>query len=262
MNPEYNIQDLVDRYLTDKMSEAEKLAFEAQLAADDMLATALKAQKVVDKIIIGEELLKLKAQMSSDFESGNYAKGVKPKTWRNIFIATGIVITAAILYFLLENDRNERSSNKIIENQTIVSNPVESHQPFIDQPSRSVKKNVNDTITNDRNIPSIENQKKEVEQNKKANNNCSDPIINFSCQALGTCIEKKDGSIEIDLTTIKSANAPFSFSVNPKESFQKEPIISDLKAGSYTLYVKDSKQCLHELEVKVEVPVVDCKEKK
>jgi hypothetical protein len=86
----------------------------------------------------------------------------------------------------------------------------------------------------------------------------SDSIINFSCQARGTCVQVNEGLIEIDMNTIKSGKAPYMFSVSPDSNFHKEPFISDLKAGTYNLYVKDAKQRVRKLNVKVEVPVINC----
>lgn len=260
MNPKYNIQDWIDRYLNDEMNESEKQAFEAQLSVDHDLASALEAQKVVNKIVIGQELIKLKAQMASDLSSGNYSRGIQGKTWRYLFMGAGVVIIAVILYFLIK-DRSEINKTGIVEEETTLIKTIESsQQASVDSALQDSKEEKDNSLIKQKNIQTIQNQKhQKAYQNKKYKDSyCTDSVISFSCQARGTCIQKNDGAIEIDVNTIKSANAPFLFSVNSKNDFHKEPIIADLKSGTYTLYVKDSKQCLHELGVKVEVPIIDC----
>lgn len=260
MNPKYEIQDWIDRYLNDEMNESEKLEFEAQLSVDDNLRDALKAQKVVNKIVIGEELIKLKVQMSRDLDSGNYSRGIQGKTWRYFYIAAGMIITAAILYFLLK-DRSEIKETEIVKEKTTLNKKIESSPVSVDSVIQDSKEDNDNNLIEQKNSHTtvVPNQHQNETQKKKYKENfCTDSIISFSCQARGTCIQKNDGVIEIDVNTIKSVDTPFLFSVNPKDDFQKEPIMTDLKSGTYTLYVKDSKQCLHELNVKVEVPVVNC----
>lgn len=258
MNPEYNIQDKIDRYLNNEMNESEKLEFEAQLSVDNDLVNAFKAQKVANKIIIGEELIKLKTQMSRDLDSGNYSRGIQGNIGLYLLTGAAVAVIATILYFLMK-DQNEINKTEIVKEKTTLPKTIESSQITVDSTMRNSDDAGNNSLMNQEKTRTIvQHQNSDQNKNNKTNF-CKDSIISFSCQARGTCIQKNEGAIEIDINTIKSIDAPFLFSVSPKKDFHNDPIITDLKSGIYTLYVKDSKQCLHELNVKVEVPTIDCK---
>jgi hypothetical protein len=247
MNPKYDIHERIDLYLNNEMNQADSLEFEAKLKTDENLFQTLQAQKVANQIVLGDELLKLKAQMSKDL-GGNNAGNTSGKTWGYILSATLIIAIGIIIYLL-----NTEIARSPVSSGSKTPDSIQTNGVYIPQDLKA-SKDTTDAMEEKANTP-LEDaaipKKDKVEV-------FSDSIINFSCQARGTCIQASEGLIEIDVNTIKSGKAPYMFSVDRYSNFHEEPVISDLKAGTYNLYVKDAKQRVRKLNVKVEVPVINC----
>lgn len=252
MNPKSEIHDWIDRYLNDEMNELERHEFETKLLSDESLAKTLEAQKVANKIVIGEELLQLKKQMSQDLNGGGkYPGGAGGKTlW--YYISGALVVTGALVYFLIQKNTTVTIDSAPNDQTT------KEHGLFQDTINNSLDNNNSNEKNNATKKQIISVDKNQTTSTPEKLSSCKDSIINFSCQARGSCIQKKDGAIEIDIKTIKSGDAPYRFSLFPSTEFKETSVLSDLKPGKYKLYVKDSKQCLRKLNVEVEVPVINC----
>jgi hypothetical protein len=253
MNPKYEIHEWIDRYLNGEMSEEEKRAFENELRTDEQLAQTLEAQKVATKIVIGEELLQLKKQMTHDLNVGGYYTGARNKAlW--YYLTGALIAIVGLVYFFLRKDISSETGSVEIEKQETKEKkysdtlrPVITNDSMnrIESPTRS-----NAKLNKAKKISFHKKQLREI--------SCVDSIINFSCQARGTCLQKEEGAIEIDVKTIKSGKPPYRFSVLPNSGFSETTILSDLKPGKYQLYMMDSRQCISKLNVVVEVPVINC----
>jgi hypothetical protein len=225
--------------------------FEAELRTNENLLQTFKAQKVAHQIVLGDELLKLKAQMTKDL-GGPHSGNSLGKTWGYILSGTLIVAVGIIIYLM----NSETATPIKVPDKTEARDSISKQKT----PLPGSQKEISDTVKNDAEV--IPDKKEntiipeiEVPEKEEA---LSDRVIHFSCQARGTCLQGHEGAIEIDINTIKTGKAPFMYSISPDSNFTKEPVISDLKAGKYNLYVKDSKQKVRKLNVKVEVPVINC----
>jgi hypothetical protein len=245
MNLRDNIHEWIDSYLSGEMSQGERTEFENRLKTDEEFARTFEAQKVSHQIVVGQELVQLKAQMAKDL-SGNSAGS---NTWKYI-TGAAVVAILVVLYFLSRN--NETTP------------PIETKKEVYTKDSLIVP----DTSTTDSLIiPEEIVPEKEATESKTPTGvkepvkTCTDTLISFSCQARAACVNENNGAIEVDINTIKSGKAPYEFSIHPQGEFVQDGTIRDLKAGKYNLYVKDAGKCIRKLNVKVEVPTIQCDHK-
>ncbi len=254
MNPKYEIHEWIDRYLDNKMNEQEQNEFEEAIVKDEYLAKTLEAQKITNQIVIGKELIQLKKQMSQDMSTAKSNLGAKSnKIW--YYISGTLLVVVVILYFSIKEKNTSVSHNNPKETNQEKKSILDSAIALTEN-DKELSKKENEMLGSDAN-----KQKKSSTNNQynaRKTNLCLDTIINFSCQARGTCAHREDGAIEIDIKTIKSGNAPYSFSILPSSGFKTTTILSDLKPGIYTLYIKDAKQCQRKLNIEIEVPILNC----
>ena len=240
-----NTFELIDRYLNGELSEGEKSDFEVRLKTDREFAGHFEIQNISYQIVVGQNLLDLKARMQKDLSGGKYTGN--SNRWKYFGGGAGLFLIAVLLYFFFKSDEQVKPEPKNI--------PV-----LIDTVASAPENNEIDTAAWN-NIPEIkpeeiQDKNTTVEHHKDI---CKDTLISFSCQARAACADQSNGAIEVDLNTIKLGKAPFEFSINPNGEFVSEPFIGDLKQGKYSLYVRDAKGCVRRLNVKVEVPSIDCK---
>jgi hypothetical protein len=253
MNPKYEIHEWIDRYLNGEMSEADALEFESRLSTDANLLETLEAQKAANKIVMGRELLNLKRQMALDLNGSNPGS-ISGKPWK-FFISGTLIVTTAIIIYLFNSENPHIVKEEVNKQETLQDNSTIISEDILENNDSACIDEQNLIKPED---VKINNKKVIVAENTQKEEVLSDSIINFSCQARGTCIQTNDGAIEIDINTIKTGQGPFLFSLMPDSNFNSKPIISELKAGKYNLYVKDSKQRVRKLQGKVEVPVINC----
>ncbi len=239
-----NTFELIDRYLNGELSEGERSDVEARLKTDKEFAEHFEIQNISYQIVVGQNLLDLKARMQKDLSGNKYTGNNK---WKYFGAGAVLILVAILLYFFFKSDEQ-------------VKNEPESSSPVLIDTITSVPENKIDTAAWS-NIPEItpedvQDKNITVDHHKDI---CKDTLISFSCQARAACVDQSNGAIEVDLNTIKLGKAPFEFSINPNGEFVSEPFIGDLKQGKYSLYVRDAKGCVRRLNVKVEVPSIDCK---
>jgi hypothetical protein len=236
MNPLYESHELMDDYLNGKLSAEEVMRFEQRLNSDPEFSELFEIHKVTNQVIVGQELINLKARMAKDLSSSASSSNFfNWKTWLGIATVT----MAVVLYWWLKPSSNSNEGTAVTTKDTIlILNQQKSI--LLDSASLQVKK---DATPNEIVNPAVQ---------------CSDSIIYFSCQTRGTCRNSNDGAIEIDVNTIKSGIAPYTFSISLNGKFQSGTSIEGLAPGRYSLYVKDKGQCIRKLKSHVEVIAVDC----
>lgn len=255
MNSAEATYELIERYLDGAMSGQEKSVFEEQLLADTELASTFDAYKIARQIVVGKEALALKEQMVKDF-AGGYDPVLPRRTpvWKYIVYAAAAG-TIALLYYFWQKDTKTKDTPapQEIRKEHPLPDTTAPVGKEIEMPVDTGLADVQDTLLSNQAVAH-----KEQESKQDPGIVCDDQLISFSCQARGACAQREDGAIEIDVNTIKSGKAPFAFSVTPGGVFNEEPVISGLKPGKYHLYVKDARQCVRKLNVKVEVPLIQC----
>jgi len=246
MNLSDNTYVLIDRYLNGEMSAGERSDFEDRLKSDKELAEQFEIQNISYQIVVGQNLLDLKARMHKDLSGSKYT-GNKNNGWKYFGGGSALILIAVLLYFFIKSDEQAKSQPK--------DNPV-----ITDSVSSVSEKNEIDT-TAWNHIPELkpEDTPDKNTTTIKESDICKDTLISFSCQARAACADQGNGAIEVDLNTIKYGKAPFEFSIHPDRQFISEPFIGDLKQGKYSLFVRDANGCVRRLNVKVEVPSIDCK---
>ncbi|MFN6946317.1 MAG: anti-sigma factor family protein [Cytophagaceae bacterium] len=247
MNFRDNIHEWIDRYLNGQMDGEEKSEFESLLATDADFAKTFEIQKITHEIVVNKALLGLKAQIDKDLSKGLDNVGRSNNFWK-FFGFGAVVITAILIYCLLPKERIEQVNNDPEQEIKLKEASATETTPVYEIESNLIAE------------PALIEAKSDASANRTTakENICSEAVINFSCQARGACAERNDGAIEIDANTIKAGKAPFAYSLSKDGEFQTEPVISNLKPGRYMLFVKDSKNCVRQLNVKVEVPEINC----
>ncbi|WP_028979733.1 hypothetical protein [Sporocytophaga myxococcoides] len=243
--PDYTYE-LIDRYLNGEMSAGEKSDFEERLKSNKEFAEQFEIQNISYQIVVGQNLLDLKARMHKDLSGSKYI-GNKNNGWKYFGGGAALVLIAVLLYFFLKSDEQVK--------------PEPKNNPVLTDTVTSVSENNEIDTAAWNNIPELLPEDS-LEKNAAINNDhdiCKDTLISFSCQARAACTDQSNGAIEVDLNTIKYGKAPFEFSIHPNREFISEPFIGDLKQGKYSLFVKDAKGCVRRLNVKVEVPSIECK---
>ncbi len=193
--------------------------------------------------------------MAHDLNAGGYYTASGGKAWW-YYVTGSLVAIVAVVYFFMRKDVPHGANPDEMYTQGIKEELyADTLYPVIKIDSTNRVQALRDTalVLEKQTTTLSKNQLKEKEEIR-----CIDPIINFSCQARGTCLQKEEGAIEIDVRTVKAGIPPYRFSIAPDSGFSETPILSDLKPGKYRLYMMDSKQCIRKLNVEVEVPVINC----
>jgi hypothetical protein len=237
--------ELIDRYLNGEMSEGERTAFEARLETDQEFAELFEIHYVSYQIVVGKSLLDLKARMEKDLSGSNYS-GDKNNGWKFIGGGAVLLLMSLLTYFFLKPET--QNEPKTVENPVVT-----------DSVSVFPETNEVDTLAMEvvpEMVPETAEEKPATVSDSQVS--CKDTLISFSCQARAACSDQNNGAIEVDVKTIKYGKAPFEFSVYADRDFISEPFIGDLKQGKYNLFVRDARGCVRRLNVKVEVPSIDC----
>ena len=87
--------ELIDQYLEGKLTGEEKLLFDQRMSMDTDFRDLVEAQSVVNEIIIGDELLNIRDQISSDLSTSS--KSGQTKWWLAGF---GLLLGFGIVAFL------------------------------------------------------------------------------------------------------------------------------------------------------------------
>src|SRR6478609_7181998 len=116
MSEETQIWEQIDRYLSGEMNPTERDVFEQAIASDKQLAEQIEASKIASEIVVGFEVLKLKAQMTKDL--------AKPK---NNFGKYGIgllvlIAVSGVAYFGLNSPASKPRS---ASSTSVSSGPAE-----------------------------------------------------------------------------------------------------------------------------------------
>lgn len=247
MSNEDNVYEQIDRFLNGELSEGEKAAFESRLQADEEFSRVFEAQKIAHRIVIGKELLALKAQMTKDL-GGKSTTSSPNRMWKYVAGGAAVIAVAVLLYLLFKQHRKPDKMHTPVVGHYPKTTPVLPAPVPDTTGDRAEVNQETETLGREVKVPEI----------KEPERTCSDTLISFSCQAKASCVNDHNGAIEVDLNTIKAGKAPYSFSVYRDRDFVIGDGIRDLKAGRYDLFVKDARGCLRKLNVKVEVPEVNC----
>lgn len=291
MNPKYNDTELIDRYLSQALGEDDRARFEYRLETDADFAYEVRAQKAANKIIIGKELLELKAQMQKDL--GGSPGGFKYYLNYNVLIpvAVGLAVltSAGYYYFKQQSMVVEGNKGKLVQkvaaekpfktNVNSVEDPKEQEKGFVrvqqakvisdgkQDPTRDITETIED-FTNRKPDHSVDTaiitqsvaaKPADPVDAPAAVDPCDGFLPSGQVETVETCRNETNGRILIKPESIRGGKAPYMFSLNNHNSFKKKTEFTYLAKGTYSIYIKDGQGCTGLLNGDIQVKDKACK---
>jgi len=268
LNLDENIQEFIDLYLEGKLDENHP--FVQRLKVDEELALEVEVQKLIPDAVVDYRLMEVEKMVSV---KKTQFLNQKPTNWNKTILSVSALVIG-VLSFLYFNQEKEviptkTQQNPIIEKEvSTVSSPkqeekINDHtlQVVVEKPKAKenvvlsstkeketeivkIEKEIQKTDVLIKEETKIENKisspEKEKDLPKVALNPCSDIKIKGFIDAEKPHFGKSDGQISISNT--KGGEAPYRYSIDGKV-FQDENNFEGLKAGNYSIFVKDKNAC-------------------
>jgi hypothetical protein len=279
MNPDYDIYEQIDLYLSNKLSPEVLRQFNEKLAQNQSLRELVEAQKTANDFILDQEMIRLKERMRKDL---NNEGGSGNSTKIKIILSSLLLISASVYtYTLFQSDQNSKKKNTIINTPEVKpSNDLSLNKPALvsqnekpitqtkeisstkvqptenisskSEEKESVKNNIPEkTIETPLNIPiNNNNNNKVVTNNENKKQDCSTTKIEAETRVeYGNNIE--DVTIYIDKSSVQGGTPPYLFSLD-KENYSSSVIFKHVEEGIHTLHMKDKNNCLSQKFVAVQ----------
>lgn len=279
MNPEYELYEQIDQYLSNNLSQEELTFFKSKMAMDKSLQEMVEAQKLANEIIIDNEMIRLKERMQEDLgKGGNPGEASHFK----IIVSTVLIVSVSVasyVYFSpnklnkgqvknslkkVENikakERHINIVNKKSDNSTQLSEPDElvkrSNQDYFLEPTENKEiVTVKEGDTTQTSFMTNNNGTVVIENNKI---NC-DNIKIIANTNVEYGFNKTEATISIDKKSIQGGVAPYLFSLD-KESFISSSKFENVKEGVYSVYIQDHNNCICVLQPVVVKAIAETKE--
>jgi len=269
MREEDKLYQEIENYLNGSLTGEEKNAFEQKLNTYQELQNKVKLSKLANDLVIENRLLNVK-QVLYDTHNNNSGSGL----WKKIVISTaGILLVGNAVWFIFSNKENKNTTVegtvKTESPSTITSNSENTTSQGVISKSKnnttSSTVNIQQSIVNEtaeEKVNSIDSLPKNPiqtvtgKQGEGAKEVSSPPqptIATDPCQAVqikakvttvNPCEGEENGSIII--TGIKNGTAPYNIQLND-ENGNTIHSNNNLKVGSYSAIITDSKGCTHEI---------------
>lgn len=291
MSEETQIWEQIDRYFSGEMNPTERDVFEQAIASDKQLAEQIEASKIASEVVVGFEVLKLKAQMTRDLAKpnnnfGKYGLGL-----------LALITVSGVAYFGLNVP-----TSKTMSNQSEITSPMPqavdarpadvatSEEPTTSHVSSQQtkdlkvvvkKEDANQKVAEKLGIDALNSKevvvlpksneepikhkvstedKKEVSsQAVKKIDVCEGITIEMDLYTSASCKGGHTGAIHVKMQTLKGGQAPYTFSTDA-EHYTDASALVDLEAGSYRLFVKDANACSLQYPNTVVVNEIACAE--
>lgn len=125
MNREYDYSELIEDYLTGKLSEKQKLEFEAQLKSNPDLNKDLMLQKDIISSIKDARKAELKSMLNNVNVSSGNGMNYFPLQMAGAVLITSLLAVATYFYF---SEGNQKTSDRSTIEETTPSNDGNSEQ--------------------------------------------------------------------------------------------------------------------------------------
>jgi hypothetical protein len=263
----------IELYTSGKMNEVERTAFENELALDEQLQKQLDLSLFADEMVVAHEALKLKEQMKKDL----YRSKPNPKPNWNIYGLIAFIGLAGGLYgYYKVNSVTTVPQHSIpADQEQVVAHdlPQKTDVGGFTQPekkdkektipsvkpayslantrlaqenvlSEDVSDNANELLSSSEATIRDTVKKEEETLQSVADVPAVDPClalkgdVRFSVTA--SCKGEDNGTLQVYEETVKGGMPPYTFIINGKQSPSR---FEDLPAGTYTLIIKDSRNC-------------------
>jgi len=292
MSEETQIWEQIDRYLSGEMNPTDRDVFEQAIASDKQLAEQIEASKIASEVVVGFEVLKLKAQMTKDLAKpknnlGKYGLGLlalitvsgvayfglnspgsKPRSATSEAVSSG----PAQVGTLAATDEGTSNtpvasavnSPKTKEGTALVTKEL-ANQKTVEEPRKEVSA-AKEAVVIQKSIEEPAKHKVSTEDKKEVSNQtlkkvdvCEGLSIQMDLYTSASCKGGHTGAIHVKMQTLKGGQAPYTFSTDA-EHYTDASALVDLEAGSYKLFVKDANACSLQYPNAVLVKEISCAE--
>lgn len=285
MKSQLTIEELAQGYNLGNLSPEELAVAEWKLANEPAFTEAVEMDAMVNEVVFGNALADVRQQITSDLVRLEQVR----KNNIKLGIALGIVLVGTVLsigYWNANKKVKQPQPQKVIEQpkETAVEKVVPTveqamvtptekttnHKTQIAAPTTALVEQVNSVSekTEEVLVDTVRAAKKMVEveelpeQPKKAQPIVAPEVKTISCdldfdfKTTPSCSEKRDGTIQVLMSSISGGTTPFKFKLEELAIESVGGSFLDLKPGKYTTTLKDSRGCV--VSKQTTVPEKDC----
>ncbi|GAL84853.1 hypothetical protein CHU_0781 [Sporocytophaga myxococcoides] len=281
MSSDSGIIEKIELYTKGKLSQEERVLFEDELASDEQLRKSLELSLLADELVIAQETLKLKEQMRKDL----YLYKSRPN-WNIYALALLIGLAGGIyIYYNLSSEPDGPVNVPSKHEQVVTSEKAQESETIpLSKSDKITKEKL--TIHSDKQsvrskgeAPSEFPEKDELVmipqpgltlkdsvtsgEEKKINTSvvtladpCEDLKGDVRFAVTASCKGKETGRVQLYPQTVKGGKPPYTFILNDKQSLSH---FDELSSGTYSLKIKDSRNCIVENTNKVVITEQICR---
>ena len=278
------MEEQINKYLTNLMSEQERLSFEEELKTNSVLAEELELEKIIQGAVVDAGLVNWQAEIKSNFSEIKKTNRVK----KIALFVVGAVVVGAVAGYLLSDSETDREvvlevdapilgvgsynpsegakstpvekvlkSDHVILESFVAKKEVKAVDSVIER--TTVKVLIADTVQEvDAQVVAEDNEQlgqiedsnaQEVKIEPVVVDPCESNAFEISVETNATCSGKDQGELVVTDQSLNSLNNVYKLESDYKEiSWQSNSVFYDLSADEYQLSVKDDRGCVQQLE--------------
>jgi len=284
--------ELIDRYLSDALTESEKESFNLRLTEDFEFKALVENQKFANELILGDRLYSLKSMMDEDFSSGKIKSGQNSLNSGRLYLFGGMALVAsALLVYLMFGNTDVEQKNAVVDSGKIEANQnpnIKSAGTNPEEITFSVKnrklkrknKNTDEIVQLPEGEPSAVvgildalndsgNESATVVKDQQHTTQSLPQIVEIRCavkmiqakvKSEPSCTDKEDGRLIV--VKIPDHVSPIAYGIAIAAGdtlWQSSNIFSNLSSGNYAVCVKDANGCRMQVKDLVEIGSKECK---
>jgi hypothetical protein len=266
MRDELDKYELIDKYLSNQLSEKDLTDFTERMNNDPSLAEDVNSQRFVNEMAFDQGLLELKLKLKSlDTSSGTNLT----KRWI-IYSSSLLLLTATITSYVLKTNHTNTIKQAEFPQKTEMPEPIRTDEnlkqkkphtvngltPQKDHSGKTatIQQPIAETSHDDEVVvdpaitdkpPTEENYKLKESTEHQIENRvvpCTFEAASISVTTEQSCTDSPTGKITIDKNSA-SGKLSYAFSLN-RGSYSRELVFYNLYAGTYHISVKDANGCI------------------
>ncbi len=249
--------ELIDMYLQSKLQGDALKDFENELHNNSNLSQEVELYKIVDEVVVCGYNENLRQQMKTDLEK--FESRFSFKFWLSVILGVSIVAGAAFFTISFSNETkpqkvqfNEiqevKKSPLVLKNKLDTLIRLKPNDTFTKHAINNTnlegsQENENTILENKVNIVKNEVvtpiEKIKVDEQVSVIKPCNGVHMHWETETTPTCDNKTEGTIKVNLSTIRGGNAPYLIKINQIET----NYLAHLASGSYDIVVSDKLGC-------------------
>ena len=287
MNPQDELLEIIDHYLSNGMSDGERFAFEEKMAQDKTLSAKVDEVRAANQAIYYASLAELKATIGQDIKKIKYTPSFNWKQASYISIASLVLISGVTAYLVSNNKKDTagktqsdslvqtaeqnpaQQTNIPVSGKTDIQKPVENRLRSTQHTSDTAHKNHN-TSSQEKALADqhIENNSKALTTHAASENKSQTTDNNatikktltpaatdltiqcdksFTIHAEAACKQKESGSIAIQT----DGAYEYTFQVDNHSTKGSRGYFPNISAGDYDILVTYGKECTYKKKITV-----------